>query len=194
MKSIAVFCGSGIGASPIYQEAAQAMGRELARRGLALVYGGSCVGLMGAVADAVLAEGGQAVGVLPGFLQSREIAHKGLTELIVVDSMHERKAKMAELADGFVSLPGGPGTMEEFFEIFTWAQLGLHRKPCGLLNVNGYYDPLAALFETMLTEQFMQEKYRSMLLIDTEPRALLDRFEDYRSPSVKTYLKSESQT
>ncbi|MBB6638003.1 TIGR00730 family Rossman fold protein [Cohnella thailandensis] len=194
MKSIAVFCGSSIGASPLYQEAAQAMGRELARRGLALVYGGSCVGLMGAVADAVLAEGGQVIGVLPGFLQSREIAHKGLTELIVVDSMHERKAKMAELADGFVSLPGGPGTMEEFFEIFTWAQLGLHRKPCGLLNVNGYYDPLASMFDTMLTEQFMQEKYRPMLLIDTEPSALLDRFEDYRSPSVKTYLKSESQT
>ncbi|THF78749.1 LOG family protein [Cohnella fermenti] len=194
MQSIAVYCGSSLGASPIYKEAAASLGREIARRGLALVYGGASVGLMGAVADAVLEEGGRVVGILPGFLQSREIAHKGLSELIVVDSMHERKAKMAELADGFLSLPGGPGTMEEFFETFTWAQLGLHGKPCGLLNVNGYYDPLASMFETMLSEQFMQEKYRPMLLIDTDPGSLLDRFERYSPPSVKTYLKNEQMT
>ncbi|RUS46572.1 TIGR00730 family Rossman fold protein [Cohnella sp. AR92] len=194
MNKIAVFCGSSIGASPVYKEAAQALGSELARRGLSLVYGGSCVGLMGAVADAVLEGGGQVIGVLPGFLQQREIAHKGLTELIVVDSMHERKAKMAELADGFISLPGGPGTMEEFFEIFTWAQLGLHKKPCGLLNVNGYYDSLASLFDTMLSEQFMQEKHRPILQIDTAPGSLLDRFAAYQSPSVTVYMKNEQQT
>lgn len=191
MNAIAVFCGSSEGKSPTYRESAAALGRELAKRGITLVYGGAKVGLMGAVADAVLEHGGEVIGVLPHFLQEREIAHNGLTELILVDSMHERKAKMADLADGFIALPGGPGTMEEFFEIFTWGQLGLHRKPCGFLNVNHYYDPLVSLFEKMEREQFMQPKYRSMVITDTTPEGLLDRFSTYVAPAVKTYLTEE---
>lgn len=191
MNAIAVFCGSSEGKSPTYRESAAALGRELAKRGITLVYGGAKVGLMGAVADAVLEHGGEVIGVLPHFLQEREIAHNGLTELILVDSMHERKAKMADLADGFIALPGGPGTMEEFFEIFTWGQLGLHRKPCGFLNVNHYYDPLVSLFEKMEREQFMQPKYRTMVITDTTPEGLLDRFSTYVAPAVKTYLTEE---
>lgn len=191
MKSIAVFCGSSEGASSIYKESAAHLGRELAERQLTLIYGGAKVGLMGAVADAVLAHGGKAIGVLPYFLQSREIAHQGLTELILVDSMHERKAKMADLADGFVALPGGPGTLEEYFEIFTWGQLGLHQKPCGLLNVNGYFDPLLAMFDQMERERFMQPKYRSMVIADDTPEGILEQFARYEAPSVKTYLTGE---
>ncbi len=179
MKSVAVFCGSSKGASDVYVEGAKQLGKELARRGITLVYGGSSIGVMGAVADAVLAEGGQAIGVMPGFLDKREISHKHLTELIIVDSMHERKAKMAELSEGFMTLPGGPGTMEEFFEIFTWAQLGLHRKPLGFLNINHYYDPLLEFFKHMAREQFLHEKYLSMALVDTDPGRLLDQFGAY---------------
>ncbi|GAB2700767.1 TIGR00730 family Rossman fold protein [Paenibacillus thermoaerophilus] len=187
MKRIAVFCGSSNGASDVYIQGAAKLGEELAKREIALVYGGASVGVMGAVADSVLAHGGRAIGIIPAFLEKREISHKGLTELIVVDSMHERKAKMAELADGFIALPGGPGTLEEFFEAFTWAQLGLHRKPCGLLNIHRYYDPLVELFNHMAREQFLQEQYRSMALVDTEPAGLLDQFSAYEPPSVKTY-------
>ncbi|MED4041381.1 TIGR00730 family Rossman fold protein [Niallia taxi] len=139
MKKLAVFCGSSNGASKIYIESAKKLGKELAKRNISLVYGGASVGIMGAVADSVLNEGGYVIGVMPSFLDNREIAHKNLSELIIVDSMHERKAKMAALADGFIALPGGPGTMEEFFEVFTWGQLGLHKKPCGLLNINGFF-------------------------------------------------------
>jgi len=187
MKSIAVFCGSSEGASSIYKESAAELGRVLAQRRISLIYGGANVGLMGAVADAVLEHGGRVVGVLPVFLQNREIAHQGLTELIMVDSMHERKAKMAELADGFVALPGGPGTMEELFEVFTWGQLGLHGKPCGFLNINRYFDPILSMFEVMQREQFMQPKYRSMVIADTTPEGILKQFSDYSAPSVKTY-------
>lgn len=191
MKSLAVFCGSSEGASPIYKEAAKKLGHELAQRGITLVYGGASVGLMGAVADAVLEQGGQVIGVLPHFLQTREIAHNHLSELIVVDSMHERKAKMAELSDGFIVLPGGPGTMEEYFEIFTWGQLGLHQKPAGILNVDHYYDSLIALFDKIAAEKFMQEKHRAMVLVDTEAKGLLDQFLAYAPPAVKTYLTEE---
>ncbi|WP_019911562.1 TIGR00730 family Rossman fold protein [Paenibacillus sp. HW567] len=187
MKNIAVFCGSSDGASPIYKESAYALGKELAERNLTLIYGGAKVGLMGAVADGVLEAGGNAVGILPHFLQDREIAHQKLTELIIVNSMHERKAKMAELADGFIALPGGPGTLEEYFEIFTWAQLGLHDKPCGLLNVHHYFDPLISMFDHMAREKFMQEKYRSMVITDTAPKGILQQFLSYSPPSVKTY-------
>ncbi|WP_334073764.1 MULTISPECIES: TIGR00730 family Rossman fold protein [Paenibacillus] len=193
MKKIAVFCGSSFGAKDEYKQGAIALGRELATRGLSLVYGGSSVGLMGAVADAVLEEGGEVIGVLPVFLQDREIAHKNLSELIIVDTMHERKGKMAEIADGFIVLPGGAGTMDEFFEIFTWGQLGLHRKPCGLLNLGGYYDLLIKLFNHMTDEQFIQEKFRSMVLSDVTPGGLLDQFGTYEPPAVKTFLKSERQ-
>ncbi|GIP38380.1 cytokinin riboside 5'-monophosphate phosphoribohydrolase [Paenibacillus sp. J31TS4] len=193
MKSIAVFCGSSAGASNVYIEHAIRFGKELAKRDLTLVYGGASVGVMGAVADAVLEEGGQVIGIMPGFLEQREISHKGLSRLIVVDSMHERKATMAELADGFVALPGGPGTLEEFFEIFTWAQLGLHQKPCGLLNINHYFDPLVELFNHMTKEQFLHEKYLSMAIVEMEPNRLLEQFASYEPPTVKTYLK-ENQT
>ncbi|WP_438433946.1 TIGR00730 family Rossman fold protein [Gorillibacterium sp. sgz500922] len=193
MNSIAVFCGSSEGASSIYKEAAITLGQELVQRQITLIYGGANVGLMGAVADAVLEQGGRAIGVLPRFLQNREIAHKGLTELIMVDSMHERKAKMAELADGFMALPGGPGTLEEYFEIFTWGQLGLHQKPCGLLNVGGYFDPLVSMFDAMERNQFLQPKYRAMLITDDTPEGMLRQFSTYTAPSVKTYL-TEQQT
>lgn len=191
MKSIAVFCGSNEGASPAYKECAIALGQELAARNLTLVYGGATVGLMGAVADSVMQAGGRVIGVLPHFLKKREIEHTRLTELIMVDSMHERKLKMSELADGFIALPGGPGTMEEYFEIFTWAQLGLHQKPCGLLNVNHYYDPLIALFGKMAEEKFMQEQHRSIMLNDTTPRGILQQIADYSPPPVKKYLTEE---
>ncbi|MEK5529465.1 Rossman fold protein, TIGR00730 family [Viridibacillus sp. FSL H7-0596] len=188
MKTLAVFCGSSDGASNIYVEVAKKLGKELAKRDITLVYGGASVGVMGAVADAVLEAGGKVIGVMPSFLEKREISHKNLTELIVVDSMHDRKEKMAELADGFMALPGGPGTLEEFFEIFTWAQLGLHQKPCGLLNINHYYDPLIALFNHMSDEQFLHEKYRTMALVDIEPSGLLDQFNSYEAPTVKSYI------
>lgn len=188
MNKIAVFCGSGDGASSVYKESAKALGHELAKRNLTLVYGGASVGLMGAVADGVLEQGGEVIGILPDFLKNREIAHKGLTDLIVVDSMHERKAKMAELADGFIALPGGPGTLEEYFEIFTWAQLGLHGKPCGLLNINHYFDHLIAMFDHMVSEKFMQDKYRSIVITDTTPHGILEQFDGYVPPAVKTYI------
>ena len=188
MKCLAVFCGSHIGASGAYLEGAKKLGKELACRNISLVYGGSSVGIMGAVANSVLEENGQVIGVMPDFLDNKERSHKNLSELIIVGSMHERKAKMSELADGFMALPGGPGTLEEFFEIFTWAQLGLHRKPLGILNINHYYDPLVALFNHMADEQFMDEKFRSMTMVDVEPAGLLDQFNQYKPPAVKTYM------
>ncbi|WP_106768886.1 TIGR00730 family Rossman fold protein [Paenibacillus faecalis] len=191
MEKIAVFCGSSIGASEIYRESAIQLGQELARRGITLVYGGASVGIMGILANTVLEEGGEVIGVIPKMLESREISHPHLTELIIVNSMHERKAKMEQLADGFIALPGGPGTLEEFFEIFTWAQLGLHQKPCGLLNINHYYDHLISHFNHMTEEGFLQEKYRAMTLTDTEPAKLIEKFYTYQAPTVKTYIKKE---
>lgn len=187
MKRVAVFCGSRMGASKSYREGAIALGKELASRGIALVYGGASVGIMGVIADTVLAEGGQVIGVIPEVLMDREIAHPDLTELIVVSSMHERKAKMTELADGFISMPGGAGTLEEFFEIYTWAQIGIHQKPNGLLNINGFYEPLVSMFDHMVKEQFVEEKHRSMVLVEADPKVLLDQFQAYKAPSVKTY-------
>lgn len=191
MKSIAVFCGSSEGASSIYKDSAVKLGQQLAKHQITLIYGGANVGLMGIVADTVLEYGGSVIGVLPEFLQNREIAHTGLTELIMVDSMHERKAKMAELADGFIALPGGPGTLEEYFEIFTWGQLGLHQKPCGLLNINQYFDPLVSMFDTMERNHFMQSKYRDMVITDDTPEGILKQFSIYKAPSVKTYLTEQ---
>ncbi len=189
VKSLAVFCGSRTGASDVYIEGAKKLGQELAKRKIQLIYGGSSVGMMGAVADAVLETGGEVIGVMPDFLDDRERSHKNLTDLIIVGSMHERKAKMSDLADGFMALPGGPGTLEEFFEIFTWAQLGLHQKPIGFLNINHYFDPLITLFDKMANEQFMDEKFRTMALVDVEPQGLLDQFHSYTPPEVKVYLK-----
>lgn len=188
MKSVAVFCGSSNGANEIYREDAIALGRELARRKITLVYGGSCVGLMGAVADAVLDNGGDVIGVMPKLLKEKELAHPKLTDLFIVNTMHERKAKMAELAEGFIALPGGAGTLEEFFEVMTWAQIGLHEKPCGLLNTNLFYEPLIALFTHMVQEQFLQEKFCTMLVVEENPSALLDQFDIYTAPGEKIYI------
>jgi len=191
MKRICVYCGSSPGRKPEYRDAAKALGHELAARGLGLVYGGASVGVMGAVADAVLKKGGQAIGVIPLALATREVAHRGLDELFVVDSMHERKAKMAELSDGFIALPGGWGTIEEIFEMLTWAQLGLHQKPCGLLNISGYYDHLFTFLEHAIDQRFVREEYRPMIMMEQTAGGLLDRYQSYQAPSVKKWIGPE---
>jgi uncharacterized protein (TIGR00730 family) len=191
MKRICVYCGSSPGRLPDYRQAARALGLQLAARGLGLVYGGASVGVMGAVADAVVEQGGEAIGVIPHSLATREVAHQGLTELVVVKSMHERKARMADLADGFVALPGGWGTFEEIFEMLTWAQLGFHEKPCGLLNVASYYDHLFAFLEKAIDERFVRDEYRPMMIMEDDPSQLLDRFRDYRAPKVRKWLGPE---
>jgi uncharacterized protein (TIGR00730 family) len=188
MHRLCVFCGSSVGTNPAYLEAARATGRSLARRGIGIVYGGGSVGLMGALADAALAEGGEVVGVIPRALQLRELAHGGLTALHVVRSMHERKAKMAELADGFVALPGGLGTLEELAEILTWAQLGLHARPCGLLDVAGYYGPLIAFLDKAVSEGFVRPDHRRLLVVADDPGALLDRFAAWAPPAIDRWI------
>lgn len=177
-----------MGVRPAYQLAARSLGETLARRGLGLVYGGSNVGLMGVVADATLAAGGQVIGVIPEFLVAKEIAHTGLTQLHVVNSMHDRKTLMAELSDAFVALPGGYGTLEEFCEILTWGQLGLHQKPQGLLNVEGYYNPLLRLFDQAVTEQFLKPALRSMVLEASEAEHLLDLMANYQPQIVDKWI------
>jgi uncharacterized protein (TIGR00730 family) len=172
---ICVFCGSASGRAPTYTAAARELGQLLAKRGIGLVYGGGNVGLMGELADAVLDAGGRAIGIIPQQLVDREIAHGGLTELHVVENLHQRKALMAELADAFLTLPGGVGTMEELFEVWSWGRLGLHSKPCGLLNVDGYFDSLRTLTDQMVTEGFLEPEYRELLLIEKQPNVLLDR-------------------
>jgi uncharacterized protein (TIGR00730 family) len=188
MQAVCVFCGSNFGAREAYAEAARQVGREIAGRGLRLVYGGSKVGLMGLVADAALAAGGAVIGVIPAALVEREVAHAGLTELHQVASMHERKAKMADLADAFIALPGGAGTMEELFEIWTWGQLGHHAKPAGLLNVEGFFDCLVAFLDHQASERFMRREHRDMLLVESEPARLLGRFAEYRPPAVTKWI------
>ena len=180
MRSVCVFCGSRPGADVAYADAARSLGRTLAKRGISLVYGGAHVGLMDALADAAMKAGGEVAGVMPRALVEREIAHTSLTELHIVGSMHERKALMARLSDGFVALPGGSGTLEELFEVLTWAQLGQHGKPCGLLNVSGYYDPLLALFDHMVEQGFLTEAHRAMVLVESETADLLAAFSRYR--------------
>lgn len=188
MKSVCVFCGSSPGASPVYAEAAAHLGRAVAGHGLTLVYGGGHVGLMGVAADAALAAGGRVIGVIPEALEAKELAHRGLTELRVVGSMHERKALMSELADGFIALPGGVGTLEEWFEVWTWSQLGIQRKPCGLLNVAGYYDHLLAFLDHVTAERFLASDHRAMVLVDDDAGRLLDRLADYRHPYTEKWL------
>jgi uncharacterized protein (TIGR00730 family) len=187
MKAVCVFCGSNVGRNPAYHEAAVAVGTALAKAGLKLVYGGGKIGLMGAVADAIIAAGGPAAGVMPRALFQREIAHAGLSELHVVETMHQRKTKMAELADGFIALPGGAGTLEEFFEQWTWAQLGIHRKPCGLLNVQDYFSPLIAMMQKTVAEGFTGERYFEMLVIETSIEPMLQRFATYSPPPQKSH-------
>jgi uncharacterized protein (TIGR00730 family) len=188
MKSVAVYCGSSSGNKEEYTQQAQEMGRELARRGLTLVYGGGCVGLMGVIADAVLAEGGKVIGVIPGFLADKELAHKGCTELHVVETMHQRKLLMADLAEGFVAMPGGFGTLEELFEVLTWGQLGLHGKPVGLLNTLGFYDSLLALLDHMSGEAFLRVENRNQVLQNASAAALLDAMEQYQPLRLEKWL------
>ena len=191
MKRICVYCGSSPGAIPAYREAAASLGRELAKRDIGLVYGGASVGVMGAVADAAMEHGAEAIGVIPHALATKEVAHHGLSELFVVESMHERKARMAELSDGFIALPGGWGTIEEIFEMLTWAQLGFHEKPCGLLNIAAYYDDLHRFLEHAMNQRFVKEDFRPMMIMERDPVSLLDRFEQYQAPRVRKWLGPE---
>jgi uncharacterized protein (TIGR00730 family) len=179
MKSICVYCGSSSGISPRYAEQARGMGAALAARGIALVYGGGNVGLMGAIADEVLRRGGQVTGVIPQALMDKEVGHRGLTQLHVVKNMHERKAMMAELSDGFIAMPGGIGTLEELFEVFTWAQLRFHDKPIGILNTDGYYDGLLGFVSHMVTQGFVRPEQAKLLMAEADPQALLARFDAF---------------
>ncbi|MFH6990299.1 TIGR00730 family Rossman fold protein [Flavobacterium collinsii] len=188
MKRITVFCGSSFGTDEIYKEQASLLGKTLAKQNLELVYGGANVGLMGAVADGVLSEGGKAIGVLPNFLRSKEIAHLGLTELIVVESMHERKTKMNDLCDGVIALPGGFGTLEELFEMLTWGQLGLHKKPIAILNINGFYDSLIELTKIMVEKGLLKEVNQQMLLVSDNIEDLLTQMKNYVPPTTGKWI------
>jgi len=189
MNRLCVFCGSNAGETHRYAEAAGRMGRVLVERGLSLVYGGSQRGLMGRLADSVLAEGGDVVGVIPRALVHREVAHPDVPDMRIVDSMHQRKALMAELADGFAALPGGLGTLEEFCEVLTWSQLGLHRKPCGLLNVHGYFDPLIRFFDHAVQQGFVSTGHRRMIRVEEDPEGLLDALDAYTPPEVPRWIE-----
>jgi len=191
MKSITVFCGSSFGYDEIYKTQATLLGQTLAKKNIRLVYGGANVGLMGAVADGSLAAGGEVVGVLPKFLQEKEIAHQHLTELILVDSMHERKVKMSELCEGVIALPGGYGTLEELFEMLTWAQLGLHKKPIAILNTNGYYNCLNVLTQGMVDSGFLKQLNKDMLLISGDIEDLLNKMFAYKAPDVGKWVTKE---
>ncbi len=188
MKNITVFCGSSAGFDSVFTERARQLGAELALRGIGIVYGGARVGLMGQLADAALQAGGRVTGVLPRFLQAKEIAHEGLTELVLVDSMHERKTRMNELSDGVIALPGGFGTLEEFFEMLTWGQLGLHRKPVALLNINGFWDPLLTLANNMVSAGFLREANRTMILAEENITVLIDRMQAYQAPAGEKWI------
>lgn len=189
MQRVCVFCGSTMGSRPAYAAAAAALGRHLAARGIAVVTGGGSVGLMGVLADAALTAGGEVIGVIPHDLVQREIAHRGLTALHVVDTMHERKAMMAGLADGFIALPGGIGTLEELFETWTWAQLGVHRHPVALLDVEGYWQPLLGTVRHLATEGFLRPATEQLLLVDDDPAGLLDRMGAHDPPAVRKWVR-----
>jgi uncharacterized protein (TIGR00730 family) len=191
IAALCVFCGSTPGLDERYLDAARALGQLLARRGVSLVYGGARAGLMGAMADAALEDGGRVIGVMPHGLWAREIGHTGLSELLVVDTMHERKAIMAERADAFVALPGGAGTLEELFEVWTWAQLGIHTKPVALLNVDGFWDPLLGMIDHLVDEGFVRPAHRAMLVADDDASRLLARLEAYEAPPVTRWMTTE---
>jgi uncharacterized protein (TIGR00730 family) len=193
LRTLCVFCGSNPGVRKDYAAAARGLGRAMAERGVRLVFGGGQVGLMGVVADAVMEAGGEAVGVMPKALLEKEIGHQRLTDLQVVGTMHERKALMADLADAFVALPGGYGTFEEFMEVLTWAQLSLHEKPCGLLNVAGFYEPLVNLFDRAVEEGFVRADHRSLALLEEDPQKLLDLLESYTPPATEKWVSSEER-
>ncbi len=193
MKKICIFCGSSVGKMPIYQEIAKEVSRRLVERNITLIYGGGSIGLMGVIANEVMSLGGKVIGVIPHFLNRLEVGHQGVSELLLVDTMHERKAKMAELADGFLTLPGGMGTLDETVEILTWAQLGLHEKPVGILNVNGYFDLLERYFDHMVSQGFLKPIYRRMALMDDSIVDLLRMMDEYRPPQVDQWIE-EGQT
>lgn len=190
LSSVAVYCGSNLGSDPAFAAAASSLGRMLAEREIRLVYGGGHVGLMGAVADAVLDGGGQAHGVITRALLAKEVAHRGLTELVIVDSMHERKAAMADAADAFIMLPGGFGTFDEFFEVLTWTQLGIHAKPCGILDISGYFEPLRAQVDAAVTAGFVRPAHRDTVIVDNDPGSLLDRLDASAPVTVSKWLDS----
>jgi uncharacterized protein (TIGR00730 family) len=192
MKRLCVYCGSRPGSQPAYTEAAKNLARALVNRKIEVVYGGASVGTMGVLANTVLAEGGHVIGIIPQAVLGREVVHRGLSELRVVTSMHERKALMAELSDGFIALPGGLGTLDEVFEILTWGQLGLHQKPCGLLNIRDYYRGLVDFLDHAVSERFITEVHRAMLLVEEEPERLLDQFERYKAPAVTKWVDRTS--
>jgi len=189
LKAVAVYCGSNIGTDPAYAAAAASLGQTLADRGIRLVYGGGHVGLMGVLADVVLGNGGEAYGVITRALKEREVAHSGLTSLTVVETMHERKAAMADAADAFVMLPGGYGTLDEFFEVVTWTQLGIHAKPCGVLDVAGYFAPLGTLLDGAARAGFVRPAHRGLVLTDSDPAALLDRLAAWTPVTTDKWLK-----
>jgi hypothetical protein len=188
MKRITVFCGSSFGNDPVYQSTATLLGQTLAKQNIELVYGGANVGLMGAIADGVLSCGGRVIGVLPHFLQSKELAHSKISELILVDNLHERKSRMSELSDGVIALPGGFGTIEEFFEMLTWAQLGLHKKPTAILNVNGFFDSLIAFVAKMVDNGFLKMEHQQMIIISDNIDELLEKMENYTPPKIEKWI------
>lgn len=192
MKKLCVYCGSNPGKDPAYVTAGKRLGKFLAAESIGLVYGGASSGVMGAVADGITAAGGDAVGIIPSDLLKKETPHSGLTELNVVDSMHERKALMAKLSDGFIALPGGLGTLEELFEVWTWAQLGFHGKPCALLNVRSYYSPLITFLDRAVEEGFLSAQHRSMLIVEEDPERLIAQMKDYEPPTVPKWLDQDA--
>lgn len=189
MKSITVFCGSNAGFRSEYAEAAKRLGVLLVANGIRLIYGGGKVGLMGVIADEVMRLGGEVIGIIPESLENKEVGHRAVTQLRVVDSMHERKALMADFADGFIAMPGGIGTFEEFFEILTWAQLGFHHKPCAILNVAGYYDGLLDLCDNAVTEGFLRREHRQIIIDDPDPERLLERMREFEPARVEKWLE-----
>ncbi|KPH14367.1 TIGR00730 family Rossman fold protein [Chryseobacterium sp. ERMR1:04] len=191
IKRLTVFCGSSFGADKLYEEQTYELGKQLAIQKIGLVYGGAITGLMGTVANGVIEHSGEAIGVLPHFLQGKEIAHKQLTELILVETMHERKTKMNELSDGVIVLPGGYGTLEEFFEMITWAQLGLHQKPIAILNINGFYDDLLKMVQTMVDKGFLKEVNQKMLIVDEDIQSLLHKIKNYEAPQVDKWISKD---
>ncbi len=192
MKSVTVFCGSSIGTENVYKEQAFRLGQILAEANIGLIYGGARIGLMGAVADGVLNKKGKAIGVIPKFLKNKEVAHYGLSDLILVDTMHERKARMNELSDGIIALPGGFGTLEELFEMLTWSQLGLHKKPIALLNIDGYYNPLIELIHTMVSKGFLKVMNQQMLLVCSEIDEILPKMKAYIAPDVEKWIHTDN--
>jgi uncharacterized protein (TIGR00730 family) len=192
MQQICVFCGSSLGSDPAYAQNAKRLGTYLAHAGLALVYGGGGVGLMGELADAVLDSGGRVIGVIPEALVDRELGHRRITELRVVGTMHQRKSLMAELSDAFIALPGGAGTLEEFCEIWTWAQLGIHAKPCGIVNVDGYFSTFLTFLDEMVAKGFLRREYRDLILVDPDPEALVERLRSYHPPVVPRWLPQDA--